>query len=184
MNLNRSRLQVIAVMGAVTMCGVQMAIAQNTLNPSSSDKKFMRAALEGGNAEVDLGKLAAQKGRSEDVKEFGKKMVDDHTKLEEEMRTVADKEGIRVRSGTMGKDKGLEKKLKSLSGESFDKSYIAAMVKDHREDLSAFKREANAGNDTAIKDEARQGTRVIEQHLRLAEEMARNHKVQVRESGQ
>jgi putative membrane protein len=100
------------------------------------------------------------------------------------MRTVADKEGIRVRSGTMGKDKGLEKKLKSLSGESFDKSYIAAMVKDHREDLSAFKREANAGNDTAIKDEARQGTRVIEQHLRLAEEMARNHKVQVRESGQ
>jgi hypothetical protein len=50
--------------------------------------------------------------------------------------------------------------------------------------LAAFKREADAGNDTAIKDEASQGTKVIEQHLQLAEEMARNHKVPVEQSGQ
>jgi putative membrane protein len=177
-------LKVIAVVGAATLGTAQLANAQNTTDPSSSDKKFVRAALAGENAEVDMGKLAVQKGSSDDVKDFGRKMVDDHMKLGEEMRTVADKEGIRAPAGMNAKERAMVSKLQSLSGENFDKAYIAAMVKDHRGNLAAFKREASAGNDTAIKEEASQSTKVIEQHLQLAQEMARNHKVPVEQSGQ
>lgn len=177
-------IKMIAVVGAATLGATQLANGQNTTNPSSSDKKFVREALAGENTEVDLGKLAVQKGSSDDVKEFGRKMVDDHMKLNEEMRVVADQEGIRAPAGMTAKEKAQMTKLASLSGENFDKAYIAAMVKDQRGDLAALKREATAGNDTAIKEEASQGMKLIEQHLQLAEEMARNHKVQVEHSGQ
>ena len=164
--------------GTVILCAGSFAIAQNTTNASASDKKFVRSALEGGNAEVKLGQLAAQKGNSEDVKQFGQKMVDDHTKLGDEMKEVAQKESVSVPTGIPAKDKALETKLQSLSGDAFDKAYIQAMVKDHRHDLSEFKKEANSGNDTNIKDAASHGAEVISEHLKMAEQMAKTHNLQ------
>src|ERR1700756_2463128 len=118
--------------GVALCCACITAAAQNTTSPSTSDKKFVRDALEGGNAEVQLGQLAVQKANSQDVKQFGQKMIDDHTKMGDQMRDVAQKEGINAAAGTTAKDKALEAKLKALSGDSFDKAYIEAMVKDHR----------------------------------------------------
>lgn len=152
--------------------------AQNTTNPSQNDKNFMRSAVKGGNAEVALGHLAAQKGSSEDVRQFGEKMVADHQRLADQIRDVARAEGIEPPSGTGGKDKALEAKLKTLSGPEFDKAYLGAMVKDHRADLDAFNKEANRGNDTAIKDAASRGAALIGEHLKLAEELAQAHNVQ------
>lgn len=115
------------------------------------------------------------KGKSQDVKQFGQKMIDDHTKLGEQMKEVATKEGFTIPSGVPAKDKALETKLKSLPGDAFDKAYIKAMVKDHREDLSKFKAEARTGEDTAIKDAASQGAQVISGHLQMAEQLAKDH---------
>ena len=137
----------------------------------------MHSALEGGNAEVKLGQLAAQKGSSEDVKQFGQKMVDDHTKLGDQMKQIAQQQEISVPEGIPAKDKELEAKLNSLSGDDFDKAYIKAMVKDHQRDLAEFKKEANSGNDTSIKDAATQGSQVISEHLQMAEQLAQKHNV-------
>jgi putative membrane protein len=150
------------------------AAAQNTTTPSQIDKKFVHSALEGGNTEVLLGNLAVQKAESKDIKQFGQKMIDDHTKLSERMREVARKEGISAPTGTAAKDKSLVNRLEKVSGPEFDKAYIRAMVKDHRDDLNAFNREANSGNDTEIKDVASQGAQVIGEHLKLAEQLARS----------
>ena len=155
-----------------------MASAQNTTNASSSDKKFVESALKGGNAEVKLGQLAAEKGSSEDVKQFGQKMVDDHTKMSEQMKQIAQQEGMKVPEGIPAKDKALESKLNSLSGDAFDRAYISAMVKDHKKDLSEFKQEADSGNDTSIKDAASHGAQVISEHLQLAEQIAQKHNIQ------
>ena len=122
--------------GVALLC--MCAVAQNTTSASTSDNKFVLSALEGGNAEVELGQLAAQKGSSQDVKQFGQKMVDDHTKLGDQMKRVAEKEGINPPNTIPPKDRALEAKLKSLSGDAFDTAYIKAMVKDHRHDLSEF----------------------------------------------
>jgi putative membrane protein len=177
MNQNRYFLSTCALSAVVLLC--PLAFSQNTTTASASDKKFVHSALEGGNAEVKLGQLAAQKGNSEDVKQFGQKMVDDHTKMGEQMKQIAQQEGITVPEGIPDKDKALESKLNSLSGEAFDKAYIKAMVQDHRKDLSEFKKEASSGNDTSIKDAASQGSQIISQHLQMAEQIAQKHNVQM-----
>ena len=175
----RQRCFLIVMSIAVTAsCFSSSATAQNTTSPSQSDKKFVRTALEGGNAEVALAQLAMQKGSSEDVRQFGQKLMDDHRRLADQMRDVAQKEGIRPPDGESTKSKATEAKLRTLSGPAFDKAYIGAMVKEHREDLDAFNREASKGNDTAIKDAASRGALLIGQHLKLAEELARSHNLQ------
>ncbi|WP_162601105.1 DUF4142 domain-containing protein [Occallatibacter savannae] len=165
-----------ALSAAVLVCG-QTGFSQNTTSASSSDKKFVRSALEGGNAEVKLGQLAAQKGSSDDVKQFGQKMVDDHTKLGDQMKQIAQQQGIEVPDGVPAKDKALEAKLNSLSGDAFDKAYIKAMLQDHKKDLSEFKKEASSGNDTSIKDAASQGSQVISEHLQMVQQIAEKHNI-------
>ena len=176
MNSNR----VFATVAGIALLSASCAvIAQNTTSPSASDKKFVQEALQGGTAEVQLGKLAAEKANGEDVKQFGQKMIDDHTKLGDQMKEVAQKEGISIPSGVTSKDKELETKLSSLSGDSFDKAYIKAMLKDHQHDLSEFKKEANSGNDTSIKDAASQGEQVISEHLKMVRDIAKTHNIQM-----
>ncbi|HEY2472252.1 MAG TPA: DUF4142 domain-containing protein [Terracidiphilus sp.] len=167
--------RLLIMISAALLCSSWAARAQNTTSPSQNDKNFMRSALEGVSAEIALGQLAVKKGSSEDVKQFGQKMIDDHGRLGEQMRDVAQKEGIRPPAGTTAKGKALEGKLRTLSGPAFDKAYIGAMVKDHRVDLDSFNNEANKGNDTAIKDAASRGALLIGEHLKLAEQLARSH---------
>lgn len=178
MKRNRYFLSTCAMSAAVVLCG-QFGFSQNTTDPSSADKKFVHSALEGGNAEVKLGQLAAQKGRSDDVKQFGQKMVDDHTKLGEQMKQIAQQQGMSMPNGIPGKVKTLEAKLNSLSGDAFDKAYIKAVLQDHEKDLSEFKKEASLGNDTSIKDAASQGAQVISEHLQMARQMAQKHNIQM-----
>src|ERR1700761_9235028 len=109
---------------------------------SDDDKHFVEAALKGGMSEVDLGQLAVKKGNSEDVKQFGQKMVDDHTKLGDKMKTVAGDIGVTPPSVQSAGGLATKAKLEVLSGDSFDKAYISAMVKDHEDDLADFKTEA------------------------------------------
>jgi putative membrane protein len=177
MNSPRVLSAVCSLATAALLCGASAAIAQNTTSPSVSDKKFVQEALQGGAAEVELGQLAVQKASSEDVKQFGQKMMDDHTKMGDQMKDVAKKEGISIPNGVPAKDKELETKLKSLSGESFDNAYIKAMLKDHQHDLSEFKKEANSGNDTSIKDAASQGQQIISEHLKMVQDIAKTHNI-------
>ena len=58
------------------------------------DKMFLRKAAEGGIAEVKLGELAVQKASSDDVKAFAQKMVEDHTRMNNDMAQLADSMGV------------------------------------------------------------------------------------------
>lgn len=139
------------------------------------DKDFVHSTLEGGMAEVQMGQLAAQKGSSDDVKQFGQKMVQDHTQMGEQMKQVAQQLGVSEPKGLSKKDKGEVAKLNSLSGPEFDRAYIAAMVKDHKKDLSDFRAEAQNTQNPAVKQVAQQGAQVIDQHLQMAEQLAKAH---------
>jgi putative membrane protein len=152
------------------------AASAQTDNASASDKKFVKTALQGGMAEVDLGQLASQKGNS-DVKQFGEKMVQDHTKLGDQMKGVAQQVGVTPPTMVTPADKALKTKLEALSGDSFDKAYIKAMVKDHEKDLSEFQKESTIGSSMAVKDAAQQGSQVIQQHLDLIKQIAQKHGV-------
>jgi putative membrane protein len=138
------------------------------------DKKFVSGALEGGMAEVALGKLAAEKGSTPEVKQFGQQMVDDHTKLGEQMKPVAQQIGVKIPTELSKKDKALEAKLSALSGAQFDKAYVDAMVKDHKKDYSEFQEEAKSAVIPSVKQAAAAGEPVIKSHLEHIEQISKS----------
>ena len=152
-------------------------MGQGSNAQTMDDHAFVREALQGGMAQVQLGQLAAQKSSSADVKQFAQKMVDDHTKLGDEMTTVAQQIGVKPPKGLSKKDKQLLAKLQELSGQQFDDAYIAAMVKDHKKDESAFKSEAELAQIPAVKQAAAQGATVIAGHLQMIQQIAQAHNV-------
>lgn len=135
------------------------------------DKVFVEEALKGGMAEVQLGQLALQKSNNVDVKQFAQKMVDDHTKMGDQMKQVAQQIGVKVPDGPSKKDKEMIAKLQALSGDDFDKAYMKDMVKDHKNDLGDFKTEADNGSNPTVKNAASQGSQIINQHLQMAEQI-------------
>lgn len=139
------------------------------------DREFVRKAPEGGTAEVQLGQLAQQKSQSEDVKQFGQKMVEDHTQLGDQMKPVAQQMGVKQPKEPSKKDKQLMAKLEAVSGPQFDEAYIQAMVKDHKQDLKEFKSEAQTAQDPNVKQVAQEGPGVISQHLQMIQQIAQSH---------
>jgi putative membrane protein len=125
---------------------------------SPKDKAFMKKAARGGMMEVAMGKLADQNGQSEDVKSFGKRMVTDHSKANEELKSIADKKGVKLPS------KEPSEKWSS------DKAYMNMMVKDHEKDLAEFQDEATNGSDTDVKKFAEDTAKVVQEHLDLAKQ--------------
>ena len=144
---------------------------------SAADKMFVRNALQGGMAEVQLGQLTLQKSNNEQVKQFAQKMIDDHTKMGDQMKPVAQQVGVPVPTEVSKKDKKTMARLQGLSGSAYDQAYIKDMVKDHQKDLSDFQTESSSGQDAAVKDAATQGSQVISQHLQMAQQLAKDQNV-------
>jgi putative membrane protein len=139
---------------------------------SAMDKHFVRKAAEGGMAEVELGKLATQKASSDDVKKFGQRMVDDHTKANDQLKQLAQQKGIDLPTEPDSKDKATMKRLEKLSGEQFDKAYMSDMVKDHTKDVSEFQKASNAAKDPDVKNFASQTLPTLQDHLKQAKGIA------------
>jgi putative membrane protein len=146
---------------------------------SLDDQDFLRKALQGGDAEVQLGQLAQQKSQSDDVKQFAQKMVQDHTALGNKvMKPVAQQLGVKEPKEISKKDKELVATLSQLSAAQFDQEYIKAMVKDHKQDLKDFKSEAEMSQNSNVKRVAEIGEKLISQHLQLIEQIAQKHNVE------
>ncbi len=138
----------------------------------AADKKFMREAAEGGLAEVELGKLATEKASSEEVKKFGQRMVDDHSKANDELKQLASSKSVNLPNELSAKDKMTKERLSKLSGESFDRSYMQDMVKDHKKDVADFARESNSAKDPDVKQFASKTLPTLKDHLKEAEGIA------------
>jgi putative membrane protein len=160
-----------------SMSQPQSSAKQSAGMTMSADQKFVREAAEGGMAEVELGKLAAEKGSSQDVKNFGQRMVDDHGKANDQLKQIASTEGITLPTKLDAKDHAMKTRLSKLSGESFDHAYMQNMVKDHKKDIADFQKESTSGSDPAVKQFASQTLPTLQQHLQQAESIAPNTKM-------
>jgi putative membrane protein len=139
---------------------------------SSADKTFVMHAAQGGMAEVQLGQLAADKASSPDVKKFGQKMVDDHSKANDQLKSIAQQKGITLPTDLSAKDKALKDKLSGMSGAQFDKMYMQSMVADHKKDVAEFQKESTGGKDPDVKSFASQTLPILQGHLLMAQQTA------------
>ncbi len=135
------------------------------------DKKFVKNAAMGGMMEVELGKIAAAKGGSEGVKQFGQKMVDDHSKANDQLKEVAGKEHMDLPSALDSKHQSKLDKMSGLSGAAFDKAYVKDMVKDHEQDVSEFQTEAQNGTNPDIKQFAATTLPTLKEHLNMIKDL-------------
>jgi putative membrane protein len=136
---------------------------------SSSERKFIEEAARGGVAEVELGKLAAQKGSSTEIKQFGQRMVDDHSKANDKLQQLASRKGVTLANEMDAASKREYDKLQKLSGASFDQEYIKAMVKDHQKDVKDFQKEQQSATDADLKTFVATTLPTLEEHLKLAQ---------------
>ncbi len=105
-----------------------------------------------------MGRQAEQNGKSDDVKSFGKRMVTDHSKANDELKSIAEKKDVKLPS------KEPSEKWSS------DKAYMDMMVKDHEKDLAEFQDEAKNGSDPDVKKFAEDTAKVVQEHLDLAKQ--------------
>lgn len=178
----------IAVLAAGLLLGAPAFGAQGDKKPKSdrssgsanrmneapaADHSFAMKAAEGGMAEVELGNLAKDKASNDAVKSFGQKMVDDHTKANNELKDIAAKQNITLPTSLSAKDQAEKDRLSKLSGGTFDRAYMRYMVTDHRKDVAEFKHEANNGKNADLKAWAAKTVPTLEEHLKLAEDTER-----------
>ncbi len=152
--------------------GKQTAQSQSKAQLDKSDRDFLTQAAHGGMAEVELGKVAASKGPDEQVRQMGQKLVNDHTKANEQLMSVAQSKGVTLPSGLDKADQNKIDKLSKLSGKEFDKAFWKEVEKDHNKDIALFKKEAKSGKDPELKSFASQMIPALEGHLKMAKEMS------------
>lgn len=136
---------------------------------SSADTKFMKEAAMGGMEEVELGKLAAQKASDADVKSFGQKMVDDHSKANDQLKQLAATKGVTLPTDMSKSQHGDMDKLAKMTGADFDHAYVKMMVKDHKKDVAEFSKESKSANDPDLKGWAGSTLPTLQEHLKMIE---------------
>lgn len=139
---------------------------------SRVDKNFVEEATEGGAKEVQLGQLATEKASSDQVKKFGKHMVEDHSKANNELMQIVRGKDVRVEGEAEAKEKKAMEKLRNASGAEFDRKYMQQMVKDHEKQVKLFEKEAKDGKDPQLKAFAEKQLPTLREHLKMARNLA------------
>ena len=137
---------------------------------STADRKFFTAASQGGMLEVELGKIAAEKGSNPDVKAFGQRMVDDHSKANDQLKQLAAQKNVKLSDTLSPSKQKVVDKYNKLSGAAFDSSYMSNMVTDHKEDVAEFQKEAKSGKDSDVKAWAQTTLPTLQDHLKMAQD--------------
>lgn len=135
----------------------------------SSERRFVQKAAMGGLAEVRLGDLAQQKGSHEQIRQFGSRMVADHGKANDQLKSLASSKGLSLPVEVDRQHRRDMERLQKLSGAEFDRAYMKLMVSHHKEDVADFRRQARSGQDAELKDFAATNLPVLEEHLQLAQ---------------
>ncbi len=178
---------------AVIICAVPPAFAQQTGNPAvmapdtpktavaqpppdhpnTADQLFTRQLLIGGQAEMDLGKLAGERAQSDAVKQFARRMFDDHGKGTARLDALAKtNRADRPKGAAADPDaQAVRAQLEKLRGADFDTAYIAAQVGDHQKTVQLLEHEIGSGQDVKVKDYAKENLPIVMRHLEMARQI-------------
>ncbi len=159
---------ILAVGLAITLLS-GAAVAQSASDDKAAAQKFLTNAMEGDYAEIAVGKLAQEKGTSQAVKDFGAKLVADHTNHLDKAKEVAKQLDVKDPGGASILENAEYLKLKVLSGSTFDNTFAKDMVSDHESTIEDFRKEAvNSG---PAGEFAKELLPTLEQHLQIAQSL-------------
>ncbi|PYS99991.1 MAG: DUF4142 domain-containing protein [Acidobacteria bacterium] len=134
-------------------------------NTNAAGDPFLTEAASGGLAEVELGKIASSKAQNAEVKKFAEMMVTDHSKANDELKTLAAKKSITLPAAPMAKHESVIQKLQAMSGADFDKAYVDDMLEDHEKDVAEFEKQSQSNPDADVKAFAAKTLPTLKKHL-------------------
>ncbi len=184
--MKKKNLSLVLVMLALAGCGggsgtgnmagtsaapAAMLAESGVADAAVNSSQFLMDAYQDGLAEVQLSQLALQKAGNNDVRNFAQRMVDDHTRMNSEMTQLAQSKNIALPTDLSPEQKALADRLATLSGDEFDRAYMAANVAAHEKDVAAARLQALQGNDPDVQALADASLPILEIHLALAEEI-------------
>jgi putative membrane protein len=190
MKMNEPRLTLLAIALSSTLsAGVAYSQAQTapptkkapektaaSATLSAQDRKFVNTAGEAGAAEVAMGQLAESHSASADVKGFAARVVSDHQKAGDELKSIAEAKGATPPVELSKKDQADLDKLSKLQGSDFDKAYIKTQLSAHRSAVALFGTESKSGKDAQLKQFASTTLPTLEDHLQMVQQLSKTTK--------
>ena len=155
-------------------CAAIIFVATNghaqTGKASAADQSFIKEAIQGDLAQVNMGKLAQEKGQSEAAKQFGQMLEQDHGQHLQKAKDSAQQLGVSPPIEPNAKQKKMYDQLSKLSGAQFDKQFAQHMIMDHKEDIGKYEKKAKSKGPLA--QFAEQTLPTLQKHLQTAERLA------------
>jgi putative membrane protein len=146
------------------------AVSATAKDRESQSQTFLKKAIEGNYAEIQLGELAQKNAQNDDVKKFGKMLVDDHTAANEKALDAAKKIGVTAPTEPNAKQKAEHEKMAKLTGVTFDRTFVRHMIEDHQKDLAEYRTEAKQKD--AAGEYASSQIDVLQKHLDTAKSLS------------
>jgi putative membrane protein len=132
------------------------------------DQTFLKEASQAGMAEVQMGRLAAQKGHSHAVRQLGQKLVQDHSKANQELKLLASQKSVTLPTDTPTEAESMLAHLRALEGAEFDKELKKHAIEGHQKAIQQFQTAAQSA-DSDVKAFAEKTLPVLKEHLKMAE---------------
>lgn len=141
------------------------AAAATARDVSRGDRQFLEKAAAGGMAEVALGNMARERGGSDAVRQFGERMVKDHTGANEQVNRLAVARGVGTPADSDRHQRRTMERLGKLEGTAFDQEFAKAMVEDHERTVELFEKQSRRGDDAELKAFATKTLPTLRDHL-------------------
>jgi putative membrane protein len=135
---------------------------------SKADQRFLTMAAEANLAEIKMGQLAQQRASNEQIKQFGARMVQEHTQAHDEVKRLASAKNITLPEKPSRMHQQHASRLSRLSGTEFDREFMRHMVNDHKKTVNEFEKAANSAQDSEVKALAASMLLKLKEHEQMA----------------
>jgi putative membrane protein len=147
-------------------------LSSTAMAAEKPSQAFLKKAIEGNYAEVQMGQLAQKNGQSDGVKKFGQMLSDDHSAANQKAMDAAKSMGVTPPDGPNAKQKADYEKMSKMTGTQFDKQFATHMVADHQKDIAEYKKESKQSD--AAGDYAKGQIDTLQKHLDTAKSLNSN----------
>jgi putative membrane protein len=139
---------------------------------SSADRNFVNSAQEANLAEIETAKMVEQKATDPAVKDFASRMITDHTQASQKLATLAEMTHLTLPTQPSAMERNQKSQLQNLSESKLTDAYLRDELQGHKQVISSFENEIEHGQDREVKDYAEQTLPTLEDHIRIAEDLA------------
>ncbi len=139
-----------------------------------ADQDFVKDASTLNQKEIEFGRLGQRQASNDRVREFAQKLIDDHTKAQDELTTLARTKNVQIASQLPQEHRQMVDKMNQMQGAEFDREFIKHMIQGHERAIQQFDQQSRTGEDAQLKAFAQRQLPILRSHLQTARDLQTN----------